>query len=147
MINGFFNTVQTDAVLVLNHFKGKLDANQEQDQKVALAAVRLIASLGMLLGGLTVLTAAPYLAAAPVGALLKMALGAGMYALSHDAFVMAQNTSDQQHVGKVVFAGVKGFIHDIKDLLDGKKGVNDAARHPVTENTFFRPLWDEIIAG
>lgn len=146
MINNFFHTVQEDSILVYKSLTSNTTQTQEQERKVSLASLRLIASVGMLLGGLITLAAFPSLAVAPLGTLFKMAIGAAIYAAGHDVFVMAKNASDQQSPVKGAVAGFKSGVMDLFDLAQGKKSGKDALRHPITEDTIFRPLWDEALA-
>ena len=150
MIEKFFTTVQEDMVLVIDRISGQETkdevANSEQDKKVALAAIRIIAAFGMVIGIITGASAIPFLATATVGALFKMTLGAAIYAIFHDLFVMSKNATDQRSAVNAVGAVAKSIFSDVVDLFTGKKDIKDAPRQPVTENTIFRPLWDAAFA-
>lgn len=139
MIEGFGTLIQHDGIQVAKYLAG----NDMQEQKVYLSGVRVLSALGMVIGGLITISAIPTFFANPVGAVIIAAAGAAIYAASHDVFVMAKNQTVQEankyQKGK---AGVMGFVKDVIDLANGQKDLDDAPRNPITEGTFFRPLWD-----
>lgn len=145
MINGFFTTVQQDAVMIYDSLSGKLSQDSQKDKKVALAAFRIFAAVAMGSALFFGATALPFLATAPAGALFKMAFAAACYALAHDVFVMADNVSNQSAPVNGLAAIGKSLWEDIVDVVKGKKNGNAAPRQPVTENTFYRPLWDAAL--
>lgn len=146
MIPGFFTDIQRDVVLVIDRCTGKIKSDQEQDKRVALAALRIIAAIGMAVAVLLTVSAVAYLPFAPAGSIVQGAFGLMLYATCHDIYIMSKNISEQMNtVNKAVAIGTS-ILSDIKDLWNGKKDINDSPRHPMTENTFFRPLWDAAIA-
>lgn len=146
MIQGFFTTIQEDLVLLGNRLRGKTEPTDENNKKVAFAALRVFATLGMGVGVLIVASVLPSFASEPVGTLFKIAAGAAIYAFNHDVFVMAKNATEQMALLPAVAAVGNSIWEDVVDLFKGKKEVDDAPRQPVTENTLFRPLWDAAIA-
>lgn len=148
MIQNFSTILQKDVLLVIDDISGKRPKGvdkKEQDIKVGHAALRIFGALAMAVGIIFAVGALPYFAAAPVGALLKMAFGASIYALGHDIFVMSKNITDQMKPAKAAVETAKSFISNIFSYVTGEKDIDDAPSQPVTNGTFFRPLWDEAI--
>jgi hypothetical protein len=140
MIQNFSTIIQQDVVRIFNFATNKLPHDREQIEKVTLASLRV---LGAALMGLGVLAAASAIAAStPVGAVLILATAVSVFALGHDIFVMSKNESEQRNPIQWIKKGVKGFVNDFADLVQGKKDQNDAFRKPNTEGTFLRPIWD-----
>ncbi len=144
MIQGFSKVVQADFDLLVNTIKGNRPNHENHNQRVNLAAARMFALLGMagsIIGGCIALrkTSTSF-----VGGAFIAALSAGVFALSHDVFVMAKNASEQMNFFNRVVNEVAAVVHDIKDILKGNKDVQDVPRQAITKDTLLRPLWDRI---
>lgn len=146
MINGFSAIVQKDIGLMFDAVCGKIESKEENLDKVYQAGIRILAAAGMFAGIVLAAGALPFVVTAPVGGLLIMGLAVGVFALSHDVFVMSKNHTEQKALLKGAKANVKAFAQDGWDFLKGKKSLTDAPRQPLTENTFLRPLWDKAFA-
>jgi hypothetical protein len=140
MIPDFVNTVQKDVICIYEYTQSDKHT-EDQDQRVCLAALRMIAAFGMAVATVVGITACT---ATPVGSIFILATAVALYAVSHDAFVMAVNA--EKKAFSQVTAVAQGIIKDFADVFMGNKSVNDAPRHPITAGTLFRPLWDWAMA-
>ena len=143
IIKDFRSTIQKDMVLIFDQVTGNLPNQYDQDKRVAFAALRIFATIGMGIGILIAASALPRFAAAPVGTLFKMGFGALIYAFNHDIFVIAKNSTDQLSPLNQVAAAAKSLWKDLFDIAAGKQNNNFT---PLTEDTLFQPLWDECFA-
>ncbi len=145
MIQYFGNMVQQDGIQLYKYFNNSSQYSDDAaNKKVYLAGVRVLSALGMVIGGFIAISSLPHFLFNPLGAAGQVALGLALFALSHDVFVMAKNETEQDaNPAQKVAANVLGLVKDVIDLAKGQKDINDAPRQPITEGTFFRPLWDK----
>ena len=144
MIAGFSKIVQDDMRLLVDTIKGNWPNHENHDKKVGLAAARMFALLGMafsILGGCIALRKT---STSLAGAAFIAAMSAGLFALSHDGFVMAKNSSEQMNFFNRVVNKVAAVVHDMKDIMNGNKDLQDVPRQAITQDTLLRPLWDRI---
>ncbi len=144
MIPNITTIVQEDLVTMVNFCRDKL-ADQEKP-KACYAAIRIIASFGMVYGAY--LAVAALSAGNPAGVLVGLVKAGLMYAAAHDVFVIAKGTEDHQNPVHHVINIAANFFGQAKDALkavwNGRQ-VNGAAAHPLTQGTFFRPLWNALL--
>jgi hypothetical protein len=94
MIQGFLPIVQDDLSQIWNYVTDQGEfRNDDQKQRTSLAALRMLGTSVMIVGAIVAVSAVAIVASNPVGAVLTVALGVGVYALGHDVFVMANNQS------------------------------------------------------
>lgn len=137
MINGFFKIVPND-IAYLSNMWGKQQSGKDLIEKeklrVGCAAMRVFAALGMafsfLKGTHAVLG----------NHLSKTVICVGLYAFTHDIFVISLNV-EKAHLNKAVLI-VKAIWRDVTGFFGGTKDDKDAPSHPYTEGTFFRSAWD-----
>lgn len=141
MINNFFNIVGQD-IAFLADYAEQPHPNQAQQDKVKLVAMRLFAALGIAVS--IVQGIRSFAAKTAVGTIFKLATAVALYTFSHDVFVIGVN-SEKDVLDQLGAAG-RGLWNDAKDFWCGKKTVDDALRHPWSEGTFYRPLWDSLFA-
>jgi len=139
MINGFFKVVQDDVTLLSNAFMDKLPKTRANEVKITTAALRVFAALGMAFAAYQ-----GFIALTLGLGLVKVAAAAGLFTVSHDLFVYLMNK--EKDLTSTVLAGGRGLLADISDLWNGTKDDQSAPRHPHTEGTFLRPIWDAVLA-
>ena len=142
----FIKTIQEDGLLIYNSLTGKTTKTPESAQKVTLAALRIITTVGMAIASLYLLYTLPFYFSYPIGTILKVAIAVTCLLVDRDLFVMSKNATDQMGVVKNALATGKALWQNLKDFASETKTVDDAPTHPLTENTFFRPFWDAAIA-
>lgn len=149
MIPNFFQTVQKDFNTVVDFIK-HIDRPHTTDQNklVALAALRIFASIGMGVNLIGTFTAIPLFAVAPGAALVKAALSTLAYVLFHDVFVLARNKSEEiENRFYQVGNNVAGFVRDVGHLLRGHRElVGQGVATQQTEGTILQPVWVKIFA-
>lgn len=146
MIQGFVDIVKNDATLLYKQFQQSWPAkSKQQNEIINRATVRLFATFGMAVGVVVGIKA--FSAASTLGALTNLAVATGLYALSHDVFVMAWN-HDKQILEQVKDLG-KNLLDIVKDKLDNLADPSKAKKikstHFYTQDTLLRPLWDAIL--
>lgn len=148
MIQGFVGTLQQDFQVITSCFRnrskdGKIALDDKQAGRVGMAAVRAFAVLGMALSAVVALGA--FSATTAIGALFHLAVAAALYAVSHDVFIMARNS--EKGLLSLAFPVGAGLINDLKDWWQGRKTENDPFRHPLSDGTLLRPMWDQVLAS
>jgi|GEM_PF-3072483 len=141
MIQGFFNVIQKDLCCISRAVFKPLEEEKGEEQRVKSAAIRIFAALGMAYSLMLAISA--FQAATAFGGIFLLASAVALYAISHDVFVIKIN-EDKGVVDQMKAIGQSVFS-DLKDLFDGTKSLEDISRHPLTEGTFFRSLWDTML--
>ena len=145
MIQNFSTIVQQDIGRLIEYAGQKTKLDEAQQEKMGLATMRVFAAMGMVLGGILALAAVKVLVVSSVvGGAFGGGIAAIIYTLSHDIFVLAQNESAQEAAGKQIL-GWKALCEDAYAKFTGTKQPDDAPHFPLTEGTFYRPLWDKAI--
>lgn len=135
MINGFFEIITEDFIKLSNMQGKSADSLSDQEKsKIAHAAMRVLAGLGMVFSALKGVQA--FLG----NHLFKVILYSALYAVTHDIFLISLN-SEKALLGKVVLE-IKALWNYFTEMCSGKKSSEDAPSHPYTEGTFFRTMWD-----
>ncbi|WP_068470803.1 hypothetical protein [Candidatus Protochlamydia phocaeensis] len=144
LIPNFFQTVQQDFTELKEAFSNSSQSRNElQQEKVNLAAIRMFASLMMGLGAIKTLVALTFVATAPIGAILGMALGVGLYAIGHDVFIMARKRT-QELDNPVIRVGnlVIGLVHEVQNVIRGAPSQpGQGVWVERTRDTLLRPIW------
>ncbi len=134
MIYGFVQVIKEDISLLSHWIRGQEIPNAGNDAvlRIQTAALRVLASLGMLWGALWGISILVFVATIPLQAILKLATAVGLYALGHDIFVMIQNAS-QRHLMQELRAGW-AFMH-------GFHALEEERARQFTNGTFLQPMW------
>lgn len=136
MINNFFKIVPADIAYLSKGKPANKVLSDQEKFKITHAAIRVFAALGMALSLLKGTHAV-------LGnSLSKVIVYAGLYAVAHDVFVISLN-SEKSPLQKVALVG-QAIWNDVQDFIGGKKGEKDAPSHPLTQGTFFKPMWDSF---
>lgn len=142
MIPNISTIVQEDIVKIAKFCAGKLP--DRDAAKAYYSAIRTLAAFGMAYG---VYVAVAALSKSPTGAFVGVVKGLALYAVSHDIFVMAKRTEDQQNVINRAIAIARSFFGQaksaLKDAWDAHQ-ANGLVVRPLTDGTFYRPLWNAI---
>lgn len=142
MIHNISTIVQEDIVKIAKFCAGKLP---DQDAaKAYYSAIRTLAAFGMVYGAYVAVAA---LSKSPSGAFVGVIKGLALYAASHDIFVMAKRTEDHQNAVHYVIAIAKSFFGQAKTALKDAWNAHQAnglVVRPLTDGTFYRPLWNAI---
>jgi hypothetical protein len=141
MINGFFSIVKQD-IAFLTDYLDQPNPSKAQQDKVNLVGMRMFAVLGMAVS--VIAGVRSFAANTASSAIFRLASAVALYTISHDVFVIGLN-SEKGVLDQVVATG-KGLWDDIKDLWHGRKTFDDVPRHPLSEGTFYRPVWDILLA-
>lgn len=141
MIDNFFNVVQQDIAFLANYSE-QSNESDDQQQKVSIVAMRMFAVVGMAFS--VILGLRSFAAHTAMGGIFKLASAVALYTLSHDIFVMGVN-SEKNPLDQFLSIG-KGLWNDAKDLWQGHKNLDDVPRHPLSEGTFYRPMWDIVLS-
>jgi hypothetical protein len=136
MIYGIFQIIQDDAKVLAHWAKGEEieDINEEeQQQRIQVAASRMLAFVGMAFGSLWALSLLTFVITIPAKIILKLATAIGIYALAHDIFVMSQNANQQEFQ-----QGVKSRL---MGLFRGQEELEEDRASQFTHGTFLQPGW------
>lgn len=144
MINGFFHTIQRDLINVAQAINNDAPRNQEQNERISMAALRIIASATMGVGSLIAVSTLSFFAAAPVSAVLTVAIGVGVYALGHDVFILAQRFEDLENPFNALENGTRGFFRDVGNFFTNNP-VGNGRIEDLAADTFFQPMWTQIL--
>ena len=94
MIYGFLDTARDDFSVLINRFWGKPEDRKElTTDRVQVAAFRMLAIVGMALGGLWALSMTIYVITS-LAVFAKLGLAVSLLVLGHDAFKVSQNYND-----------------------------------------------------
>lgn len=144
MISNITTIIQEDLVTMVDFCRDKL--SDQEKPKACYAAIRIIASFGMAYGAYIAVAALS--AGTPAGVLVGLVKAGLMYAAAHDVFVIAKRTEDHQNPVKRVLDIGANFFGQTKDALKAAwngRQVNGAVAHPLTQGTFYRPLWNALL--
>lgn len=138
MLHGVWPTLKEDSSIMILWFKGEnvpLKSDEELDQRVQLAAFRLLAAIAMVFAATWVVQIITFVVTFPLKVLLKLSIAVAVYAAAHDIFIMSQNSNEP------TFTPQKPKKPYLFGLFKGQE-VNeyDLARK-FTHGTFLQPLW------
>lgn len=143
MINGFFHTIQRDLINVAQAINSEAP-HQEQNERISMAALRIFASATMGVGSLIAISTLSFFAAAPVSAVLTAAIGVGIYALGHDAFILAKRFEEEDNPLNVIENRARGLFRDVGNLFRRNPYGNGNVEE-LTADTFFQPMWVHLL--
>lgn len=140
MIYGLLHTIQEDAVVLAHWIGGKnvSEGGEDQQERVQIAASRMLAFIGMAFGSLWTLSLLTFVVTLPAKIVMKLATAVGVYALAHDIFIMSQNAS-QQTFRESVSSRLMG-------LFRGQEALEEERAEQFTHGTFLQPFWMWIYA-
>jgi hypothetical protein len=148
-IDEFFPIIKDDLSFLATNKLG-WGASNEVKQKVALAALRTLAALGMALStavGVSFLFSLPF---SPVVSLIQLGVTTLAFSVCYDLFVISKNGTDQMGKVQKVAAQVQGFVANVKDVFDhlvGKKQTGSAPHKPLTTGTIWESVWNKILVN
>lgn len=143
-IDEFFPIIKDDLSFLATNKLG-WGASNEVKQKVALAALRTLAALGMAIAaafGVSFIVSLPF---SPVVSLIQLGVSALAFSVCYDLFVISKNGSDQMNKVQKVIGKVQGLFWDTVDLISGKKQAGSGPRQPSTAGTIWESVWNEIL--
>jgi hypothetical protein len=141
MIYGLIQTIQEDTSVLTNWMRGQKNpplANDDQSDRIQVAAFRMIASFVMALGALWTLSLLAFVATIPLKFTLRLAVAVSLYALAHDVFIMSQNSTQTDFR--------QGFQARLFNLFRGQEAIQEERARQFTHGTFLQPLWMYIYA-
>lgn len=139
-----FKTVQQDTIDVFKFVsEKKWKSNlQEQNMKVAFAALRIIAAVGLAISAGVAVSLTFALPVTPILALIKLGVTVLVGSICYDAFIIANNGTAQMDKLKGSWVKAMSLASDILDLCAGKKQITSAPRQPLTNGTIWQKYWD-----
>ncbi len=152
MIPDFSRTIQRDFLNGLNirqqverpvNARGRVprltEAANKKNLDVGLSRLRLLSTAAMIVGGAVAFKGVAIIFTSTITALVVLALGVGIYAVSHDVFVIAKNVTEQTNSSRLS-GELQGYVDFAKSLFN--EVVNDGVpqAHPITKDTLF-PIW------
>lgn len=112
----------------------------EQDKRICMAVSRIFASATMGAGALIAISALPFVAAAPISAVLTIAIGVGAYAQGHDVFILAKRFEELENPFDTIENAIRGTLRNINNLFTHNP-MRNAQVEQLTAGTFFQPMW------
>lgn len=138
MIHGLWQTLKEDSSIMYQWFKGeeiKLKDDEDQEQRIQLAAFRLLAAVAMTFGALWAVHIITFVVTFPITVILKLALAVAFYAAAHDVFVMSQNSNEEN------FTPQKPKKPYLFGLFKGEEVSESDMARKFTHGTFLQPIW------
>ena len=137
MIYGLIGDLKSDGSVLIHWFKGEdivLDIDEEKDQRVQLAAFRVLAAVAMAFGAIWALQIITFVVTFPIKVLLQLALAVGFYAGAHDVFIMSKNANQDGFTPKKQKPYLFGLFrgHEVSEEEQARK---------FTHGTFLQPIW------
>lgn len=135
MIYHFIQTIPEDTHILSQWIKGESvseDDGKDQQQKVHVAALRMLACLGMAFGALWGVSLFTFVLSVFLTILWRLSTAVGMYAISHDVFIMCQNVSQEPQLLSLF-------------RERGQEEVEDQLLHQLTDGTLIQPFWTEWV--
>ena len=133
MIYNILNIVREDSTVLIQWGKGESlpeIKKEDQQQRVQVAAARMLAVIGMVFGGIWALQIITFVVTFPIKVLLKLAFAIYFYAMAYDVFKMSQNYSSfKQEGGRFL------------DFLRAKQEIEEEIGLKYTHGTLLQPLW------
>ena len=137
MIHGLLTTMGADTSVLTHWPKGedfKLNPDETKEQRVQLAAFRMLATLFMALGAVWALQIITFVVTVPIKVLLQLSLAVGFYAAAHDVFIMSQNANQDGFTPQKA----KPYLFG---LFKGQEVSEEEQARKFTHGTFLQPLW------
>lgn len=137
MIHGMIATIRADASVLIHWFKGEefdLEPGEEREQRVQLAAFRMLAAITMALGALWAIQIVTFVVTFPAKILFQLVLAISLYAVAHDVFIMSQNANQQD------FTPLKPKPY-LFGLFRGQEVTEEEQARKFTHGTFVQPIW------
>ena len=137
MIHGMMGTIQSDTSVLIQWLKGEeieLQPDEEKEERVQLAAFRMLAAVAMFFGALWALQILTFVVTFPLQALLKLATAIGCFAIAHDVFIMCQNAYKRSMAGQ----NEKPLCWAI---FGGRKCSEEEQALEFTQGTLFQPVY------
>lgn len=141
MIHNYVETMAQDLALLLAAVDVPCYSKGEQE-KVKHAALRVFASFGM---AFSVAKGVQAVVSESGFNLSKLSRAVGLYALSHDVFVVSQNT--EKGMWGDARAGFTFAFNRSKEAMSGRKNGFPPTPHPFAEGTFCNPLWSAYFSS
>ncbi|MFI0435937.1 MAG: hypothetical protein ACH350_09510 [Parachlamydiaceae bacterium] len=139
-IHRFFQVVKQDWQLAAKFFADELIVVTPADkEKLVRAQLRIAIAAGM------VFAAISCFAALSTGAgVIPVATRAVEFALFHDGFVYMVNL-DRGVLATITLVG-NTMLSNLQEMWSGSKTKKSVPHHPDTTGTYFRPIWDALLA-
>jgi hypothetical protein len=137
MIHGMVTAIRSDTKILTHWLRGEafdLQPGEEKEQRVQLAAFRMLAAITMVFSALWALHIITFVVTFPVKVLVQLSLAVGFYAAAHDVFIMSQNAN------QVDFTPMKPKPY-LFGLFKGQEVSDEEQARKFSHGTFFQPIW------
>lgn len=131
MIYGFVDAFKEDWNILWEH--GLRSEKPELQQRIQVAAFRMIATFVMAAGALYALNVVVTLVTFPISVAFKLALPISLYVLAHDVFIMCQNYNRKDFQ--------KQEKSSIWDYFWKKALTEEEMAERFTRGTHIQPIW------
>jgi uncharacterized membrane protein YqjE len=136
VIYGLLHTIREDASAIVYYMQNKDIpgiGEEDQEQRIQVAALRMLTFVGMVFGSLWTLSLLTFEATIPLTTLFKLATAIGIYALAHDTFVMSQNAYRE--------SARYPFQTKLMELFRQHESLEEDQAEQFTHGTLLQPLW------
>lgn len=137
MIHGIIDAIKSDTTIFMHWCKGEdmeLQPDEEKEQRIELAAFRMLAAIAMVFTALWALKLITFAVSVPGDVLLKLAFAVSIYAVAHDVFIMSENANQQgftpQKAKPYLFGLFKG--QEVSEAEQARK---------FSHGTLLQPIW------
>jgi hypothetical protein len=134
MINDMWRTIQEDIEVLTYCANGKKIPNVkdgDQNHRVRIAAIRMIAAIATAFLGLWTLSILSVIVTFPLKILFNLALAVSCCVLAHDIFVLSRNNANPS----------QNSWFNFFNYFKGNAAVNEERARQYTRGTILRPVW------
>lgn len=137
MIHGITTALRADTSILTRWLRGQeidLEVDEQKEQRIQLAAFRMLAAIAMVFGALWAIQIITFVVTFPIKVLFQLSLAVCFYAAAHDVFVMSQNANQPGFTPQKP----KPYLFG---LFRGKEVDEEEQARKFTHGTFFQPIW------